>query len=146
MRSRLAAFVLASLALTACQATVTSAELKVGDCFNQTNSVDANGDSVASHAIVDCTQPHESEVFSVFDFPNATSAFPGYEQIGLVQQGQCQSDFEDYVGIPWDRSSYTISYASPDESTWAAGDRAIHCVLADASAGKLTGSAKDAQH
>jgi hypothetical protein len=146
---RVVSGVAAAVALTAvvagCQATVSSAALDVGECFNHANSVDADGDQVESNVVTDCSQPHEEEVFSVFDYPGATAAFPGYEQIGLVEQGQCQSDFEDYVGITWEQSSYTISYAGPTESTWAGGDHAIHCLLADASGRKLTGSARGSE-
>jgi len=146
MRAWLAILVaVASLAVAACTTTTAAADLKTGDCINLVSTVDANGDNVMGNEVVDCSKSHDEEVFSVFDYPNATSAFPGYEQIGSVQQGQCQSDFEDYVGVTWEQSSYTISYASPDESSWASGDRAIHCLLADASGGKLTGSAEGSE-
>jgi len=145
MRAWLATVVVASLAIAACTSTTASADLKTGDCINLVSTVDANGDNVQGNSVVDCTQPHDKEVFSVFDYPNAGSAFPGYEQIGSVQQGQCQSDFEEYVGVTWEQSSFTISYGSPDESSWASGDRAIHCLLGDASGGKLTGSAQGSE-
>ena len=146
MRAVIAITLTGLLALAGCQATVSAAELEVGDCVNIVSTVDANGDNVAGNAVVDCGEKHDEEVFSIFDFPNPTSAFPGYEQIGLIQQGQCQSDFEDYVGLPWESSSYTITYASPTEDSWASGDRAIHCLLADAAGGKLTGSAQGSEH
>src|SRR5262245_531747 len=145
MRACLAVFAVASLVLGACQSTVSAAELKVGDCVNLVSTVDANGDNVLGNSVVDCSQSHDKEVFSVFDYPNATAAFPGYEQLGAVEQGQCQSDFEDYVGVTWEQSSYTITYAAPDESSWASGDRAIHCLLADATGEKLTGSAQGSE-
>ena len=129
-------------ALGGCQTTTSSAALKVGDCFNLTNTTDVEGNPVESHAIVDCAQPHAEEVFSVFDYPNASAAFPGYEAIGSVQQTRCQADFQTYVGVSWDRSTYVISYASPDQQSWADGDHAVHCLLADERGGQLTGSAR----
>ena len=142
--SRIAALVgaVTLLAITAgCQNTVSSTELKVGDCFNYANTTDANGDQVNLPSIVDCAQAHSDEVFSVFDYPNA-SAFPGYEAIGALQQTHCQADFKAFVGTDWGQSSYTISYAAPDEQSWAGGDHAIHCLLEDASGGQMTGSAR----
>ncbi|HEY7023423.1 MAG TPA: septum formation family protein [Candidatus Limnocylindrales bacterium] len=143
MKALVGVVVSVALAATfaACQNTVSGSALKVGDCFNYTNTTDVEGNSVESHAIVDCAEPHEEEVFSVFDYPNA-SGFPGYEQIGSVQQMQCESDFQTYVGVGWEESGYVISYDSPDEQTWAGGDHAIHCLLADGNGGKLTGSAR----
>jgi hypothetical protein len=143
--SSVAAAVALTVFLAGCQSTVSSAALEVGECINHANSVDADGDQVDSNVVIDCSQPHEEEVFSVFDYPGATASFPGYEQIGLVQQGQCQSDFEDYVGITWERSSYTIFYAGPTENSWAGGDHAIHCLLADGSGRKLSGSARGSE-
>jgi putative regulator of septum formation len=135
------ASVVVLIAIAGCQQTVTSAQLKVGDCFNYTNTTDANGDPVNVPAPVDCTKAHSDEVFSVFDYPNA-SGFPGYEAIGTVQQTHCETDFQSYVGVSWERSSYTINYESPDEQGWASGDHAIHCLIEDASGGQLTGSAR----
>ena len=137
----LAASFVVLCSMAACQATVSSAQLKVGDCFNYTNTTDANGDPINLPSPVDCTKPHSDEVFSVFNYPNA-SGFPGYEAIGALQQTRCEADFQSYVGITWDKSAYTISYASPDENGWASGDHAVHCLLEDASGGQLTGSAR----
>jgi hypothetical protein len=125
----------------ACQATVSSTQLTVGECFNYVNTTDANEDQVNLPSPVDCSKPHSDEVFSVFEYPNA-SGFPGYEQIGAIQQTQCETDFQTYVGTSWENSSYTISYDAPDEQTWAGGDHQIRCLLEDANGGQLTGSAR----
>jgi hypothetical protein len=125
-----------------CQAGGPATSLKVGDCFNTTSNTGANGDPVVGYAVVDCTGQHDGEAFSVFDYPHA-SAWPGYEQLGSIEQTRCQADFQTYVGVPWENSSFTINYAAPTETTWASGDHGITCLLEDASAGKLTGSAKN---
>jgi hypothetical protein len=124
----------------ACQSTGGVA-LKVGDCVNYTNAVDADGGSIESTVVVDCAQPHAEEVFSVFDYPEA-SAFPGYEAIGALQQIRCQADFASYVGIAWEQSSYAIGYSAPSADRWAQGDHYIACLLEDDSGGQLTGSAR----
>lgn len=145
LRKAVAPFVFAVgmvMTIGACQTAISGAELKLGDCADNTNSVDANGDQVASYAVVDCAQEHDNEVFSIFDYPGATSAFPGYEAIGEVEQRQCESDFEEYVGITWALSSYTISYAGPTEGSWASGGHTISCLLSNAAGEKVTGSAE----
>lgn len=129
--------------LVACQAgnESGSGSLKVGDCYSLGNSVDANDDNIVIYSVVDCASTHDGEVFSVFDYPNA-SGWPGYEAIGTVQQSRCETDFQSYVGISWEQSMYTINYIAPTESSWASGDQTIKCRLEDASSGKLTGSAR----
>jgi hypothetical protein len=137
-----ASFALAS-SIVACQAgSGTGSEaLKTGDCYSLGSGVDANGDNVQTYNVVDCTTTHDGEIFSVFDYPNA-SGWPGYEAIGTVRQPRCEADFQTYVGVSFERSKYTINYVSPTEDSWAIGDHTIKCRLEDASNGKITGSAK----
>lgn len=124
--------------LAACQPAGRVA-LKVGDCINYEPS--ENGENTI---IVNCAQPHSEEVFSVYlDLSPSPTAFPGYEAIGAIAQGTCQADFEAYVGIPWDQSSYSIGFSGPTEADWSAGDHALACTLEDSNGGTLTGSAKD---
>ncbi len=137
----LAASVALIAVVSACQNTVSSADLKVGDCFNYANTTDANGDPVNLPSPTDCAKPHSDEVFSVFDYPNA-GAFPGYEAIGALRQTHCQADFKAFVGVDWGSSTYTIAYISPEEASWASGDHTIRCLLEDASGAQLTGSAR----
>jgi hypothetical protein len=99
-------------------------------------------DEGESTIVVSCAQPHAEEVFSVFEFPGAPTAFPGYEAIGELQQTRCQADFTDYVGISWEHSAYSIGFSGPTETTWAAGDHALACTLEDSNGGTLTGSAR----
>jgi putative regulator of septum formation len=130
-------------ALGACGTETPSAALKTGDCVNQGLTVDATGSQVREYTVVDCGSAHDAEVFSVFDYPNATAQFPGYEQIGAVEQTGCQRDFTAYVGIDWADSSYTINYVAPTERTWAQGDRSIKCLAEDSTGeAKITGSVR----
>lgn len=137
LRHLSAAFLLAVAVggLSACQAT--HVVLKVGDCINYEPTEEGE-----NSRLVDCAQPHAEEVFSVFDFPNATTAFPGYEAIGALQQTRCQVAFDDYVGISWEQSAYSLGFSGPTEATWADGDHAIACTLEDANGQPLTGSAR----
>ena len=52
-------------------------------------------------------------------------------------------------GVPGGRSTHGICLGALSwriEDGWASGDRAIHCLLADAAGGKLTGSAQGSEH
>ena len=59
-------------ATTAPSTAISATELQVGDCLNDlTNSTD-----VSSLPSVDCTQPHQGEVFAVFDLPPVPTPAP----------------------------------------------------------------------
>jgi hypothetical protein len=132
-----------AMAVAGCATGSRAADLKLGDCFNRTPTVDSNGDSAIDNKVIDCAQPHDAEVFLVFEVPGASGPYPGNEAIGELQQTRCQAAFEGYVGKEYGLSSYTINYVRPDIDTWSSGDHQIACLIEDASAGKLTGSAKN---
>ena len=93
--------------------------------------------------VVDCSKPHSDEVFSVFDYPNA-SGFPGYEAIGGIQQTQCQTDFHGIRRRDLGPLAHTRStYAAPDRA--GLGERATTPSTACSrmpAARQLTGSAR----
>jgi hypothetical protein len=136
--SALLVVVLAAAALAACQGNVFS--LKVGDCFTGGTS----DENVSNVSIVDCSQPHDGEIYSVFDYPNAPSAFPGDGTVTQTGDSQCAQDFATYVGIDWSESSiYSFSELQPSSDSWGQGDRTIDCVILSKTQGQqLTGSAK----
>ena len=145
LRAPWAAFATVALALAicGCQGGTTAADLAVGDCFTRTPTTDANGDNVNANTITDCAQPHDAEVYLVFEVPAGPNGYPGDEAIGSLQQTRCDAAFAAYVGKDPGLSSYTINYVRPDIGTWASGDHKIACLIEDASGGKLTGSAKN---
>ena len=136
------AVVVLALVSVACTSTTAAADLKVGDCFNNTYGTDANGDSVVNNSVVDCAQAHDAEVFLVFVVPPGPNGYPGDEAIGTLQQSRCDAAFTTYVGKDSGLSSYTIDYLRPDINSWASGDRTIDCLIEDGNGGQLTGSAK----
>jgi hypothetical protein len=138
----LVAVIALAMASVGCQSGVAAAELKVGNCFNRTPAVDANGDNVVGNTLIDCAQPHDAEVYLVFDVAPGPSGYPGDEAIGTLQQTRCDAAFVGYVGKDPGLSRYTIDYVRPDSGTWSSGDRTIACLIEDASGGQLTGSAK----
>ena len=128
--------VLAAAAM-ACQGNVFS--LKVGDCFNGGSA----GDTVSDVSIVDCAQPHSSEVYSVFDYPNAPSDYPGDDAIQSAANDRCATDFQAYVGIDVNSTTaYNVTFLRPTSDSWGQGDRTIDCIIEGVNNGQLTGSAK----
>ncbi len=143
MRARplVAAFVglvLAVVAIVAvgCQGNVFS--LKVGECFSG-----AASGQVSDVNKVDCSVAHDSEVFSVVDYPSPPSDFPGSAAMEAAASARCPTDFQAYVGIDAATSSYGIGQLVPTAESWAQGDRQLVCLLHSATTGTtLTGSAK----
>ena len=133
-----AAVVLTFVAIVAagCQGNVFS--LKVGECFSGA----ASGD-VSDVNKVDCSVAHDSEVFSVFDYPNPPSDFPGDSAMKSAAADRCITDFQAYVGIDAASSSYGVGQLVPTAGGWAQGDRQLVCLVQPGTQGTpLTGSAK----
>lgn len=144
MRELFGAFAAVALAvgIVGCQSGSRAADLAVGNCFNRTPTVDANGDNVNDNTVTECAQPHDAEVYLVFDVPAGSSGYLGDEAIGALQQSRCDAAFAGYVGRDPGLSSYAINYVRPDINSWASGDHKIACLIEDGSGGELTGSAK----
>jgi hypothetical protein len=112
--------------------------LKVGECFGGA----ATGE-VSDVNKVDCAAAHDSEVFSVFDYPNAPADFPGADAMSTAASDRCPTDFQAYVGIDAASSQYGIGQLVPTSSSWAQGDRQVVCLIEPGTTGQtLTGSAK----
>jgi Septum formation len=120
---------------TAPSTAISATELQVGDCLNDlTNSTD-----VSSLPSVDCTQPHQGEVFAVFDLP--PGPYPGADGVDdLVSKG-CNARLAEYSpGAPSDDAVGLFS-VYPLEQNWERGDREVVCI-AKATSGTTTGSIK----
>lgn len=114
-------------------------ELTEGTCFNDP-AVD--NEQVREVAIVDCTEPHDNEVYALVAVPG--DAYPGPEQINAVAESECIMEFANYIGIDYADSQYLAQYFAPSEDSWSAGDRIIVCYLFDSEANvQLQGSARD---
>lgn len=107
-------------------------DLEVGMCFN--GAIDES----SSVETVDCTEPHDSEVYALLDYADA-DVFPGQEVLSQYAEDQCVSAFEDYVGVPYEQSEIFAGTGYPSSETWDNGDREIVCSL-NAETGQLTGS------
>ena len=111
--------------------------IDVGTCFN--DAADEGALDYTELAVVGCDEPHDNEVYHLFDAPG-DGAYPGNEEIATVTQQGCLEAFEPYVGKPYTESSLLILPIPPTEVSWDAGDREVVCAVYDADRAELTGS------
>jgi hypothetical protein len=118
-------------------------KMRVGDCFNDTAAL-ANDEAgeVSSLPGVPCAEPHDNEVYAVFDVD--VESFPGDEAMGDMAFSQCLARFEGFVGSVYEDSVLDVTALYPSDQSWSLqGDREVVCAVYDMNAEKLTGSAKD---
>lgn len=109
-------------------------KLSVGDCFNYSEL----GSEVSSVPSIDCAEPHEAEVFAVFDI--SLPAFDDQAVTDAADQG-CYDAFAGYIGIDYVDSQYYYYALTPLADGWANGDRGVICFVVPES-GTVTGSLK----
>lgn len=111
-------------------------ELAVGDCFGAT---DPDGGRVSDVPIVDCSEPHDREVFHTFTV--ADGEFPGGDALTAQAEDLCIPVFEEYVGTAYGSGSRLgILPITPTQSSWDNGDREVVCALYDLQGAQLEGS------
>jgi hypothetical protein len=118
-------------------------DLAVGDCWNDIPDDGVETDSVST---VPCAEPHEGEVYGVFDL-DIGDDWPGQDQVSTEAEAQCVQQFEGFVGMTYQDSALSLFYFSPTEDSWTAlGDRGAVCVVVDPNApdGRTTGTLQDA--
>ncbi len=139
---RVAAVAAAVLVLSGCSLLGVPADdgddvfsIVVGDCLNDADVPD----EVTTLPIVDCAEPHDSEVFARTEA--AGDDFPGSDVLQGTLVEFCRGDaFTEFVGIPFAESRYGTRGYFPTSESWANGDRELLCTLVDESGARLTGS------
>jgi hypothetical protein len=125
-----------ALLVAACGGSVFT--LEVGTCFDDTDETE-----VSSVPEVDCSEPHDNEVFAVFDY-TASDTFPGSSAMNDAAQELCIAEFEAYVGLSYQESALDVFPITPTEGSWDSGDREIICALYNLDFSKLTDSMQGA--
>lgn len=108
---------------------------EIGDCFQE------QSDDRGETEFRDCSEPHDYEVYSEFEVPDTVDGtYPGDERMYHVADEGCLEAFDDFVGVPWEESSYDFAWVAPDEATWTEyDDRLVQCLAIDPE-GEHTGS------
>lgn len=120
---------------TACQGNVFS--LEVGQCFNDPDAFT----EVSDVEVVDCGEPHDNEVYHLFDLPDGD--FPGATTVQQLANEGCLGAFEGYVGTTYDISLWEVGLLQPTSETWDQGDQEVVCFLFDLNGEQLAGSARN---
>ena len=108
--------------------------LGVGDCATDDTSLEGEVQEVT---IIDCNQPHATEVFHSYMLTDAS--LPDEAGVQAIVEEQCLPAFETFVGIDYYSSMYEVTFLSPTADSWDAGDRELLCLIVDP-AGDVTGS------
>lgn len=114
--------------------------LAVGDCFND----EGQEDEVSEVPIVDCAQPHDNEIFHVFDLEDGD--YPGDDAIFDAAIAQCDAAFETFAGVPYEESALDWDPFYPTEESWEqADDREVACYIYDPDS-QVTGTLEGAAY
>jgi hypothetical protein len=111
-------------------------EIKVGDCLNDADV----SDEITSVPFVDCSEPHDSEVFARTEITG--DIFPGNDELETELAAFCRGDvFTQFIGVEYADSKYDTSGYYPSDSSWKNGDRELLCTVWKKSA-QVTGTLK----
>ena len=108
--------------------------LAVGDCFDDPDDLT----NVGSVAAVPCDQPHDNQVYAVFDL--ADGDWPGQDAVGEQAALGCIDRFDAAIGEAYETSPLDIAPLYPSADTWTAGDREVVCAAYNVDLSKITGS------
>ena len=117
--------------------------IRPGDCFNEAGALDMDqAGEVSSLPGVPCSEPHDNEVYAVFEV--SFNEFPGDDQIADSAFEQCLDRFSSFVGTDYESSTLDIAALYPSNESWSIQDnREVICAVYDMNGGKLEGTAKN---
>jgi len=115
--------------------------LEVGTCFNDEGT---GPDEISSVPEVDCSEPHDNEVFALIDYTES-DVYPGTAEMTEIGTNVCIEQFDAYVGIAYLESELEVFAITPSESSWNdSNDREVICALYNLDLSKMTGSMQGA--
>ncbi len=112
--------------------------IRIGDCFNDGSAPIGEDYELSNVAGVPCSQPHDNEVYAVFDV--SVASFPGENEMSELAFDSCLKRFEGFVGKDYQSSSLDIMTMYPTRGSWAQSDREVICAVYDMTLAKLEGS------
>lgn len=125
----------AALVLSLGSGSIPSGDLAVGQCASD---VVFDGSRVTDVLAVDCRQPHDLEVFSLATIDGGPD-WPGEDVVRDRGQSHCRAAAGSFLQEPLADSPWTVRLLHPSPQTWAAGDRVVTCMLADANGAQTIG-------
>jgi Septum formation len=120
-------------------------DLRLGDCFNESNFGDPARYEVGEITVVDCGSPHDGEVFAVATLPGGPAApYPGDDEVERQTIELCLGEFAPYVGIEYADSIWEVNWYVPSEASWRKyDDRLVVCHLGDPDFNEVEGSKRN---
>ena len=100
------------------------ANAAVGDCF-----IVGDADEIDEVPVVDCTEPHDSELFARVDVSTLGATYPGEDTMFDWLFDECVARFPGYVGESYEASRYWIDMFIPTTDAWRDGDHTGLCTL-----------------
>lgn len=131
------------------------ADIRVGDCLDDTDEMAIWYDSffveALSFDVVDCDEPHLSEVFGIVALTGAEFAgdeslgegYPGDDWVYTESSTLCGPLFEPYIGASTTEMYRDLyyHYYGPGPESWDAGERGALCLVIDSRDRLRVGSA-----
>lgn len=103
---------------------------RVGMCIYRAPATPGQDDLLRRFFEVGCDEPHQVELVERFDVDQPpTASYPGEKQVIAEADLRCAQAFASYVGTPSEESRLRYTYFYPLAASWAAGDRAVTCLL-----------------
>ena len=103
---------------------------RVGMCIYRPPALLGQADLDRRFFEVDCSLPHQAEMFHRFDLQGQPGApYPGESATIAQADPVCKLTFAAYVGVPWESSRLDYAYFYPSVETWNQGDRSVVCFL-----------------
>ena len=116
-------------------------QLRNGDCFNDAGHSFDGDDEISSLPGVPCTEPHDNEVYAVFDVGVGT--YPDGDGMFDLALESCLDRFESFVGRDYETSDLDILTLYPTPESWSLqDDREVVCAVYDINGQRLVGSAR----
>ena len=100
------------------------ANAAVGQCF-----IVGEAEEIDEVPVVDCTEPHDSELFARVDVSTLGTTYPGEDTMFEWLFDECVTRFPDYVGESYEASRYWIDMFIPTTDAWRDGDHTGLCTL-----------------
>ncbi len=118
--------------------------MDVGQCFNSYLTVLGDNDFQELTTVVDCTGPHDGEVyFQIFHPAEVGEPFPGTDEMEAWAERHCYEQFAGFVGQEYELSELDIGILQPTDVTWSdpiGRHREITCFVEAWRGGRLLGS------